>query len=1190
VLDSARVGGGDEEQKGGRASPASTSRSSRGSSSAAAAGGSAAAPSGSPSLGARPSPSPPPAGSPRLRASPAADAASAPAPAPRRGGVSPVNVLLYAAEDATHLPLHCGFGDTWLTDEAGNAMHPFAGAARVGVVMVAGPYPTADEKSKDTGQGHHTGEWGRFLLVLSASGVLEGYTRIQAFPKPGPQFRYQLGDGSCLVLTCGPWSLELVDGRNRLSYYVKMHTTEGLQDWKELFLRAKQRQLAAPPVAGNVLECGACGRVQPISCFYLCDVQDGVKTAPTCLTCLKARVREAIDAATTAPTDVASDRAQEVLARYSLQDLKDLGSHEQFGEFLDSCTQSYINRRAQKNQFVRCPKCQVAFEVDLHTWATKQSNLTKDAGLDNRPLSKEAQEHFVKNRFRCTSDACGANFCKSCNAQPYHLGFTCEEYKEYKVSPKCRFCHVAVMKRHQIKVVLAETLKEVCDSEECRAKAELSCRARLPCGHPCGGIINEKEHLPCLFPECITAAADAAKAAAAAAKAKRDAAVKADEKRDGAVVEAERQEIEALERKAQRLSQLPPRDDNCSICFESELGTAPSIMLSCGHVLHYTCARQRLEKRWPGVRISWKFAQCALCNVWVDHPSLADLLSPLERMREKLLDKMENRLEIDADEDEDYKERVLNAESAFYKQPIAWAMKTYAFYECHECKQPYFGGKRNCEDNAAEEKNNAEELICHECSKIMSANGCQKPDHQEYLLFKCRFCCSPAVWFCFGNTHFCEYCHSHWPPNRHPANEKCPNNEGKCPLGLPVGSHKNGADADCEFVIGCGMCRNQVKESALNVEVAREKKEVDRSKYRAERIAMFGEPKFPVAAPPPAPAPAPGNVPPAPPVPGGVPDRVDGLRRIVERARNRLTAQEVNQLMEIIRVDFNELQRKLERDLGEDGQAGDAAAAAAAAAGSDSGESDDEAKAAQARPAAAAAPPPPPVLQVAPAPAANAEPEGWNCGACTFLNHAELNECEVCGTAAPADKKRVFREQPQQPLPPGVPPAPPVPQGDFVVLLRKEARRRMRRQKGALRQVMEDLLKEVRRQNVNPAFDAEAPVQVLMRLAAERDEAADPVQRRMLNQAAPADVRGLKSCADAVRAKVCTFAVTRRNYQAQWIYRCHTCNLVGNYGVCESCKDACHKGHRLSKREFAQAFYCDCGPGEVKPNLCKCMP
>ena len=34
------------------------------------------------------------------------------------------------------------------------------------------------------------------------------------------------------------------------------------------------------------------------------------------------------------------------------------------------------------------------------------------------------------------------------------------------------------------------------------------------------------------------------------------------------------------------------------------------------------------------------------------------------------------------------------------------------------------------------------------------------PKHgTDYLEYKCRYCCSVAVFFCFGTTHFCNACH-----------------------------------------------------------------------------------------------------------------------------------------------------------------------------------------------------------------------------------------------------------------------------------------------------------------------------------------------------------------------------------------------------------------------------------------------
>lgn len=45
-------------------------------------------------------------------------------------------------------------------------------------------------------------------------------------------------------------------------------------------------------------------------------------------------------------------------------------------------------------------------------------------------VSKEAAEHMSKYRVRCRE--CSLIFCTKCKEEPYHLGKTCEQYKEYK--------------------------------------------------------------------------------------------------------------------------------------------------------------------------------------------------------------------------------------------------------------------------------------------------------------------------------------------------------------------------------------------------------------------------------------------------------------------------------------------------------------------------------------------------------------------------------------------------------------------------------------------------------------------------------------------------------------------------------------------------------------------------------------
>lgn len=73
-----------------------------------------------------------------------------------------------------------------------------------------------------------------------------------------------------------------------------------------------------------------------------------------------------------------------------------------------------------------------------------------------------------------------------------------------------------------------------------------------------------------------------------------------------------------------------------------------------------------------------------------------------------------------------------------------------------------------------------------------------KKHGKDYIEFKCRFCCSVALWFCFGTTHFCELCHQVANDSR---KKECPGVKD-CPLKIdhpPTGK---------EYALGCGLCRN----------------------------------------------------------------------------------------------------------------------------------------------------------------------------------------------------------------------------------------------------------------------------------------------------------------------------------------------------------------------------------------------
>ena len=124
-----------------------------------------------------------------------------------------------------------------------------------------------------------------------------------------------------------------------------------------------------------------------------------------------------------------------------------------------------------------------------------------------------------------------------------------------------------------------------------------------------------------------------------------------------------------------------------------------------------------------------------------------------------------------------------------------------AFYMCFKCKNPYFGGMNDCGDDAARAgEYRKEDLVCPKCSAEMVGAGvthCKKHG-SEYIDFKCKWCCSISLWFCHGNTHYCDPCHNIAGRNK-PTN--CAGVES-CPLKV---AHP---PAGTEFALGCSLCRS----------------------------------------------------------------------------------------------------------------------------------------------------------------------------------------------------------------------------------------------------------------------------------------------------------------------------------------------------------------------------------------------
>jgi len=197
----------------------------------------------------------------------------------------------------------------------------------------------------------------------------------------------------------------------------------------------------------------------------------------------------------------------------------------------------------------------------------------------------------------------------------------------------------------------------------------------------------------------------------------------------------------------------------CMICFTEPLSPIPCIRLHCNHVFHFSCVRGVLNAKWFGPRITFGFTQCPICKAEINHTALTDLLQPIRSLYDDVKKKALMRLEYEGLS----RSEALTTEGArWFNNPTGFALYRYAYYVCFKCNKAYFGGEARCDQEAgAGDVFNPEELVCGGCSDVSQAQMCPKHG-TDYLEYKCRFCCSVAVFFCFGTTHFCNACHDNF--------------------------------------------------------------------------------------------------------------------------------------------------------------------------------------------------------------------------------------------------------------------------------------------------------------------------------------------------------------------------------------------------------------------------------------------
>lgn len=147
------------------------------------------------------------------------------------------------------------------------------------------------------------------------------------------------------------------------------------------------------------------------------------------------------------------------------------------------------------------------------------------------------------------------------------------------------------------------------------------------------------------------------------------------------------------------------------------------------------------------------------------------------------------------------------------------ARRSYAFYLCGACEEPYFGGTIDCADQQEGERALPEDRLCSTCSPKSVAVCDRTVEHGRFHVWKCRYCCEPSTFVCYGNVHFCNACHDR--NSERDARKKrgedvppleaipCQGTSCAYPKKERQDQHKNGKSLDCEQVYYCVCCQTK---------------------------------------------------------------------------------------------------------------------------------------------------------------------------------------------------------------------------------------------------------------------------------------------------------------------------------------------------------------------------------------------
>lgn len=326
---------------------------------------------------------------------------------------------------------------------------------------------------------------------------------------------------------------------------------------------------------------------------------------------------------------------------------------------------------------------------------------------NGRKIRSEAVECLRLYRAKCTK--CNSTFCVNCRAEPFHEGLTCEENKIVSDGIVCRFCRTMppIGGRNVV-----NPCERVCWQVYCQESLKQACMHLISkCNHPCCGIRDETEHFGCAI------------------------------------------------------------DDSdfsmCSFCY-GPCTESPSIKMACGHPSHLHCLIELYKTH--SLKGKLNIPRCnhgQTCKAIPFHKCVENEANLWIDIQNQIEEQIPNIMAEENTENES--EHVQNPDdSDYYHHPLKFARDFFEFYMCDSCHKPYYGGHKDCNQDSNENEENVEHK-CLRCQRELLSTNC--PIHgNDFMVFKCCFCCNPSAYFCWGRVYFCADCHEN--PNNARKNPK----------------------------------------------------------------------------------------------------------------------------------------------------------------------------------------------------------------------------------------------------------------------------------------------------------------------------------------------------------------------------------------------------------------------------------